>query len=99
MDVKLVAIASDTPRELKKMSKKYDMGVFIADLDTKEIIRAYDADKVDKSEKENKHLKKKDLHPLAYLLNSEAKIVWRFIGTKEVRPPNRKIFAAIKKFL
>jgi len=98
MDVKLVAIASDTPRELKKMSKKYEM-VYIADLYTKEIIRAYDAEKVDKSEKENKHLKKKDLHPLAYLLNSEAKIVWRFIGTKEVRPPNRKIFSAIKKFL
>jgi len=99
LDVKLVAIAPDTPRELKKMSEKYDMSVFIADLDTKEIIRAYDAEKIDSSEKGNKHLKKKDLHPLAYLLNSEAKIVWRFIETKEVRPPNKKIFAAIKKFL
>ncbi len=98
LEVKLVAIASDTPRELKKMSKNFDM-VYIADLKTMEIIRAYDAEKVDSSEKENKNIKKKDLHPLTYLLNSEAKIVWKFMGTKESRPPNRKIFAAIKKFL
>jgi len=96
LDVKLVAIASDTPRELKKMSEKYDM-VYIADLNTKEIIRAYDAEKVDSSKKAEKNLKIKDCLPITYLLNSEAKIVWRFIGTKEVRPPNRKIFAAIKK--
>ena len=73
--------------------------VFIADLDTKKIIRSYDAEKVDISGKENKHLKQKDLHPLTYLLNSEAKIVWKFIGTKEIRPPNDEIFTAITKFL
>ena len=90
LGIKLVAIASDTPLELKKMSKKYDM-VFIADLDTKKIIRAYDAVKVDATFK--------DLHPLTYLLNSEAEIVWKYIGTKKVRPSNEEIFTAITKFL
>lgn len=94
MGINLVAIASDTPRELKKMSKKYDM-VFIADLKTKEIIRAYDAEKVDSSKKARKNLKMKDLHPLTYLLNSKAEIVWKYIGTKEVRPSNEEIFTAI----
>nr|QEE18026.1 hypothetical protein DSAG12_03864 [Candidatus Prometheoarchaeum syntrophicum] len=98
MDVKLVAIASDTTRELKKMSEKYAM-VYIADLNTKEIIRAYDAEKIDSTKKPEKNLKIKDVLPLSYLLNNRAEIVWRFVGTKEKRPPNRKIFAAIKKYL
>jgi peroxiredoxin len=98
LDVKLVAIASDTPRELKKMSEKYDM-VYIADLDTKEIIRAYDAEKFDSTKKPEKNLKIKDCLPITYLLNSESTILWKFVGTKEKRPPNKKIFAAIKKFL
>ena len=99
MEVKLVAIASDTPRELKKMSKKYDMGVFIADLDKKEIIRAYDAEKLDSTKKPEKNLKIKDCIPITYSLNSDSTIMWKFVGTKEKRPPNSKIFAAIKKFL
>ena len=65
--------------------------VFIADLDTKKIIRAYDTEKVEATFK--------DLHPLTYLLNSEAEIVWKYIGTKKVRPSNEEIFTAITKFL
>jgi len=81
-----------------KMSKKYEM-VYIADLDTKEIIRAYGAEKLDSTKKPEKNLKVKDCRPITYLLNSESTILWKFVGTKEKRPPNRKIFAAIKKFL
>ena len=80
------------------MSEKYEM-VYIADLNTKEIIRAYDAEKVDSNKKPEKNLKIKDVHPLTYLINERAEIVWKFVGTKEKRPSNKKIFAAIKKFL
>jgi hypothetical protein len=72
------------------MSKKYDM-VFIADLKTKEIIRVYDAEKVDSTFK--------DLHPITYLVNPEASIVWKFVGTKKIRPSDEEIFTAITKFL
>ena len=73
--------------------------VFIADLKTNETIHAYGAEKVDTSLKENDHLKHKDLHPLTYLLNDRAEIVWKYIGTKKVRPSDEEIFTAITKFL
>ncbi len=73
--------------------------IFIADFKTKEIIRAYDADEVDIPMKVNKFIKLKILQPITYLLNSEAKIVWKYVGTKKVRPTMEEIFTAITNFL
>ena len=73
--------------------------IFIADFETKKIIRAFDADEVEFPLKVNKFLKMKILQPITYLLNSEAKIVWKFVGTKKIRPTNDEIFTAITNFL
>ena len=37
--------------------------------------------------------------PITYLINTEGKIVWKFIGTREIRPPNNTLKDAVEKYL
>jgi hypothetical protein len=37
--------------------------------------------------------------PITYLINQEGKIVWKFVGTREIRPPNHVLKEAVEKYL
>jgi peroxiredoxin len=37
--------------------------------------------------------------PITFLINPEGKIVWKYVGTREIRPPNRILNDAVEKYL
>ena len=71
--------------------------VIISDLPQGVISKQYNAFKLTAYKK--KEGKFKDVEPFSYLVDNQGKIVWTYPGTKERRPSNRKIFAAIDKYL
>ena len=90
-NILIISIAPDSKKNLQKMQKMVDSMILISDLPQGVISKQYNAFKLVNT--------KKDVEPFSYLLNSQGKIVWTYPGTKSTRPPNRKIFAAIDKYL
>jgi len=100
--VKLIAIAVDSSRNLRKLHERYQSPFpFIADKGA-EISTAY---KVyftkDHPDPERTHDEFQDNHaiPSMFLINKDGIIGWRYIGTKEDRPVMSAIIEAIEKNL
>ena len=71
--------------------------MIISDLPQGVISKQYNTFKLTKYKKKEGAFK--DVEPFSYLVNNQGKIVWTYPGTKEKRPSNRKILAAIDKYL
>ena len=93
-NILIISIAPDSKKNLQKLA--FPM-ILISDLPQGLISKQYNAFKLTESKKSGK--KFKDVEPFSYLVNPQGKIVWSYPGTKEKRPSNRKIFAAIDKYL
>jgi hypothetical protein len=37
--------------------------------------------------------------PITYLINPDGKILWKFVGTREIRPLNQKLHEVVEKYL
>jgi peroxiredoxin len=94
LGVIIVNISPDTPEYARKMNQ-YEF-VNISD-PNREIIKLYDALTV-KPLESDALFKLKDLPiPITFLIsgNGEGKVVWKYIGTKEIRPTPDEIIQAV----
>ena len=100
--MKLISIAADSPRNLRKLNERYQSSFpFIADKGG-QIASTYNVYFTqDHPDPEHTHDEFQDKHaiPSKFLINKDGIIVWRYIGTKEVRPVMNAIIEAIKKNL
>lgn len=100
--MKLISIAVDTPRNLKKLKERYESPYqWIADRKA-EIAKSYKVYFIEGDPNpENHHDEFQPNHaiPSKFLINKEGVIVWRYIGTKTDRPPIEDMMEAIEKNL
>jgi peroxiredoxin len=97
-DILPVIVASDSSRELKKMSQEYDM-VFIADIKKRAVIKTYKANWGGAPIHEEVFYHRKVLLPMTYLIDCRGVIVWKFAGEKKVRPAIPALLSAIDKHI
>jgi len=98
LDVLIVNIAPHTPEYARKMNQ-YEF-VNICDPD-RIITRDYDALTVKPLESDALYNIKDLPIPITFLISGkgEGKIVWKYIGTKEVRPTPDEIIQAIYRYI
>ena len=97
-DVKVIIIGPDHPDNLRKMNT-YGF-VNVSDPE-REITKNYNTLTVNPLPGDAM-FKLTDLPiPITFLLkgNGDGKIVWKYVGTKEIRPENKDIFDAISRYL
>jgi peroxiredoxin len=93
-----VIIGPDYPDNLQKMNK-YGL-VNVSDPE-REITKNYDALTVNPLPGDAMYNLKDLPIPITFLIkgNGDGKIVWKYVGTKEIRPENKDIFNAISRYL
>ncbi|NVM29999.1 MAG: redoxin domain-containing protein [Candidatus Helarchaeota archaeon] len=100
--IKLIAIAVDSPRNLRKLHERYQSPFqYIADRGG-EIAKNYNVYFTkDQPDPEHIHDEFQDNHaiPSKFLINKEGIIVWQDVGNKENRPLMETVIDAIEKNL
>ena len=97
-DVVIVAISGDRADKLKQKMCHYGL-VMLSDIPKHSIAINYKAFTYYEQPVDNWTRKVKINQPITYLINPEGKIVWKFVGTREIRPPNKTLKDAVEKFL
>ena len=97
-DVTVVIIGPDYPDNLRKMNA---YGFVNVSDPKREITKDYDVLTINPLPGDAMY-KLNDLPiPITFLIkgNGDGKIVWKYVGTKEIRPENKVIFDAISRYL
>ena len=97
-NVAIVGVSGDRPKKLKERMCNYGL-VLLSDLPKHEIAITYKTFTYYTQPVDNFTRKVKINQPITFLINSDGKIVWKFIGTREIRPPNQTLKDAVEKFL
>lgn len=97
-DVVIVGVSGDRAVKLKEQMCKYGL-VLVSDLPKHEIAITYKTFTYQSQAVDGFSRTVKINQPITYLINPEAKIVWKFVGTREIRPPNNILKNAVEKYL
>jgi len=95
-NIKLIAIATDRVRPLKKLAEKEKYKFTIISDEEAKIAKKYN---VFGKPIDFTMIKRELAIPSTYLIDSEANIIWRYVGTKTNRPPINIILEAIEAHL
>ena len=97
-DVIIVGVSGDRAVKLKERMCNYGLNL-ISDLPKHETAIIYKTFTYYAQPVDNFTRKVKINQPITFLINPEGKIVWKFIGTREIRPPNNTLKDAVEKYL
>lgn len=97
-DVIVVIIAPDANNALQKMNT---YGYVNVSDPVRDITKNYDALTINPLSSDAMFNLKDLPIPITFLIkgNGDGKIVWKYVGTKEIRPENKDIFDAISRYL
>ncbi len=73
--------------------------VLLSDIPKHNIAISYNAFTYYEQPVDNWTRKVKINQPITYLINPDGKIVWKFVGTREIRPSNKTLKTAVEKYL
>lgn len=93
-----MGVSGDRAVKLKEQMCKYGL-VLVSDLPKHEIAITYKTFTYQSQAVDGFSRTVKINQPITYLINPEAKIVWKFVGTREIRPPNNILKNAVEKYL
>ncbi len=97
-DVIVVGVSGDRPVKLKERMCEYGLTI-LSDLPKHETAITYKTFTYQTQIVDSFTRRVKINQPITYLINSEGNIVWKFVGTREIRPPNKTLQDAVEKYL
>ncbi|MBD3350044.1 MAG: hypothetical protein GF364_00980 [Candidatus Lokiarchaeota archaeon] len=93
----LIGISADREKELRNMCKYCLM--IVSDFPKRKIIKKYDVLVIHRVTLNKMPVKQILAIPVTLMVNSDGIIVWKYVGSKTDRPPNKLIFDAIRNNL
>jgi peroxiredoxin len=93
-----VGLARDSPKKLKILKDEKQFTQIILPDKKGSVVKKYKVFSAIKM-KDIKYLKTRLAIPTTYLINMKGKIVWRYVGDRENRPPIDLIFEKIDELL